>query len=411
MQNDNFKISSYIASPISMVIFLVLCFVFAYAGAPFLSGYLFFMFLLSVASFLWGRFSEKGIEVNLKAESYHAYPEQEMEMQFTLENNKALPLVWLEWIQEYPKNNCLGIPDNFEVCDISNPNAEEIIDPVLCRRFSFIRWYETIEWTSIFQAKRRGVYLPKTIDIRTGDGFGLSVRKKQCQLSSPPVFFIYPKKISVSTDIFFKNAWSASTGPYGTIEDVTVLKGTREYLQNDSFKRINWRLAARSDDLSVNIYETIAPRSVYFFVDTASFCGVSPDNEEFEETLSVVASLIEELCVMGMTVGLYLPVSAEGEGNLEGNTLSDCLLALAYADCEQADAHFSQESLLNLQSNQSGNIYYICYDGNASQCENVFTNVGISQYSIIAHGLLEPEDSEKRLSDVPMHLISDFKKV
>lgn len=411
MSNDNFKISSYLASPISMGILLVLCFVCAYANAPILSGYLFFMFLLSTISFVWGHFSEHGIAVNIEATSYHVHQGQDIEMQFTLQNNKALPLVWLEWIQEYPKNHCLSIPDDFEICDVTNPNAEEIIDPMLCKRFSFIRWYETVEWSSIFHANRRGVYLPQNINIHTGDGFGLSVRKKQCPLINPPIFVIYPKRIPVSTDIFFKSAWSASTGPYGTIEDVTVLKGTREYLQNDSFKRINWRMAARSDDLNVNIYETIAPRSVYFFVDTASFFGISEDNAEFEDTLSVVASLMEELFSMGMSVGLYLPTTTGEQGQLQANSLNDCLLSLAYADCDNTDVHFSQESLFQLQSGQSGTIYYICYDARVGQYDKIFTDVGISRYSIISHQLSDHTDEGNDLSDHNIHLVSAFKKV
>ncbi|WP_317856331.1 DUF58 domain-containing protein [Chakrabartyella piscis] len=408
MNNENYKVSSYIASPIFMGIAFVLCCACAYGGYIVLSGYLFFLFLLSVITFLWGRFSEHGISVDIKADSYHAYPDQEIAMDFTLQNDKSLPLVWLEWIQEYPTNNCLSIPDDFEVCDVTNPQAEEVMKPMLCKRFSFIRWYETITWTSKFQAKQRGVYLPKQVEIHTGDGFGLCVRKKQFQLLNPPIFVIYPKRIPVATNIFFKNAWSATTGSQGIIEDVTVLRGTREYQEQDSFKRINWRLAARGDELRVNQYETIAPKSVYFFVDTASFFGVSQDNAEFEDTLSVVGSLIEELFAMGMSVGVYLPSGTDEEmPYTESTNLSDCLLLLSYANCNLQDAKFNQERVANLYATQSGNIYYVCYDGNTTKADSLFDDVGIATYSVLAYK--EPEEND--VSEQQIHLLSTLKRI
>ncbi len=415
MNNANFKFSSYLTSPIFMVFALVCACVCAHAGLVVLSGYLFFLCLLALASFLWGRFSAHALDVTLKADTYRVYPEQEVTMQFSLCNNKLLPLVWLEWVQTYPPRGCLAAPDDFEVCDVTNPMAQTVITPMLCKRFSFIRWYETIEWTATFRAVRRGVYSPDTIALHTGDGFGLNVRKEHRTLTTPPVFVVYPRRVAVSTDAFFQNAWSASTGPRGVIEDVTVLRSTRAYQQNDSFKRINWRMAARGEELSVNLYDTIAPRSVYFFIDTASFFGLCPadaENEAFERTLSVVASLIAELSTLGMSVVLYLPVHSSDAPAAPQSECSECLLALARLKCDDASAHFSQQSLSRLYATQSGNIYYVCYD--AAQCaqrvEAMFEEVGISTFSLISctHPTQQSEGAPAATHHI--HLLSDFQK-
>lgn len=412
--NEQNKISSYFASPYFAGAMLFFAFVTAYFGNSILFGYLIFITLLSISAHLWGRFSSHGIAVDINAKSYRVYPDQDIEMEFTLKNDKLLPLMWLEWVQPYPPNHCLDVPEDFEVCDIKNPANGDVIGHVLGRRFSFIKWYSTMTWTSVFHASRRGVYIPQVVGTYTGDGFGLSVHKREFELPSPPVFVIYPKLVEVMTDSFFKNAWSASTGPHGVIEDVTVLKGIRDYERNDSFKRINWRIAARSDELYVNVYDTISPRSVYFFIDTATFCGVSDDNAEFEETLSVVGSLITELFSQDMSVAVYLPNMADGREHsvpLENTSADECLLALALCDCDDGEAQFSRQCMASLLASQSGNVYYICHDATSARFSSVLDDAGITRYSIISYA--EPDgDTVQAIdtSEVSVRKVADFKK-
>ena len=74
------------------------------------------------------------------------------------------------------------------------------------------------------------------------------------------------------------------------MEDLTVIRSTRNYMTTDSLKHINWRLAARGLPLSVNVYEDILPKNVHFLLDGESFGGNVPHWEELEETLSILAS-------------------------------------------------------------------------------------------------------------------------
>lgn len=413
MKNSD-RISSYLASPYFAGLALFFAFLCAYFGLPTLFGYLFFLFLVSLVAWLWGRWAERGIGVDMRAQSYRVYPGQDIQVAFTLKNDKWLPLMWLQWIQPAPPNDCLTCPPEFERRNIVDDVSGKIVERVLCKRFSFIKWYATVEWTATFHGARRGVYIPQTIQIHTGDGFGLSVRKKEYTLSTPPTFVIYPKRVAVRAEDFLKNAWSASTGPHGVIEDVTVVRGTRAYESKDSFKRINWRLAARGGELSVNVYDTISPRSVYFFIDTTTFCGVEGGAAAFEDTLSVVGSLVDELFELGMSVGLYLPVVNQGKGTditLEHTTREDCLLALALADCDHPEAHFSRQSMAHLASTQSGNIYYVCFDGAHAGGASLLEEAGLSQCSVLSHGVTQGGQAEDvGLLGMPLQCIDDFKK-
>lgn len=413
MNKQRDTISSYVATPGCAIALFLLALLCAYTGFAQAFGYLLFLSLLALAAHLWGRFSAQNIQVEVHAQSHRVYPGQDLEMAFTLKNNKALPLMWLQWIQPSPPNQCLAYPSDFQLEPVNHPETGKPLPPVLCKRFSFVGWYATLTWKATFHAQRRGVYVPDPIEIYTGDGFGLSSRRKTYPLATPPVFVVYPRRVPVRTQAFFRQTWSASTGPHGVIEDVTLLRGTRPYQQSDSFKRINWRMAARGGDLSVNLYEHISPRSVYFFLDTATFHGESPHQDAFEETLSVIGSLTSQLFELGMAVGLYLPTqkaSAHSPWDLEQTTQEDCLLALALAHCDNPDAQFDRQSMAQLLSTQSGNIYYVCHNVAQARCQALFEEVGIANYAIISHQEPTPEDlSTGPSTHSRIYRLADFK--
>lgn len=414
MIHDHNRSVSCIATPYGAVLFLVLAFVSVYGGFGLLGGFLLFVALVSISAYGWGQVAVHGVKVTIQGQTHQVYPGQSVELHYTLKNEKCLPLLWLELVQPYPPNGCLQAPEEFQVCKMPVEQEENLLRWVLCKRFSFIKWYAALSWTSVFQAVHRGVYHPEYIDIYTGDGFGLTVRTAQKKLDNSPVFVVYPQRVAVSTAVFFKNIWSASTGSQGTVEDVSVLRSTRDYLPQDYFKRINWRLAARGGPLSVNVYQRIAPRAVYFFVDTATFAGISPDNQAFEHTLSVVGSLISELFAQGMAVALYLPGERESTAfcvDLEQTSAPDCLLALALCDCTNPKAQFSQQSVANLLAGQAGSIYYVCYDQKTGRFPSLFEEVGISRFSIISHQEQnQGQASAIDTSEISVYQVSDFQR-
>ncbi len=406
-------ISSYILSPFFVGGCLVLTLISAYFGFVTLTAYLLFLFLLTFGGWRWMKLSTRGLSASIQSQSCRTYPGQEISMEFTLENQKNLPLTWLKWTQPAPPNGCLETPSDFEWKDIFDLSTGYAHAPILQKGFYSLEGQATLRWTSAFQAVRRGVYRPQWVELYTGDGYGFGAKKHRIDLPSPPTFVVYPKYVPVVTQPFFKSLWSATSGPQGTIEDVTLLRSTREYVTGDSFKRINWRLAAREGALSVNQYQTIAPRSVYFFIDTTTFFNCSDDNEEFEDTLSVIGSLVTELFAQGMSVALYFPTQG-GQDNLSvplsRSSPEECLLALAQATCDDHQGQFSSHHLAKLLSAQSGSVYYVCHDLSQTEAPRLFEDMGLSRYSVLCHRL--PEAGEDRVPlppQISQTLIADLK--
>ena len=145
-------------------------------------------------------------------------------------------------------------------------------------------------------------------------------------------FAVYPALVEVRPDLFLRNLWNADTGTRGVMEDVTVIRSTRDYQTSDSLRRINWRLTARGLPLSVNVYEDILPKSVHFIFDGESFSGAHPRPEELEDALSILASELVRLEGAQVRCGLSLSAGRGGEAvNLFAlsSTTEDLLCALA----------------------------------------------------------------------------------
>ncbi len=432
---QNKLISSYLLSPYFVGVCLILTLLSAYFGFVTLTSYLLFLFLLTLGGWRWLRLSTKGLSATLSAPSSRSYPGQYIEIDFTLENQKNLPLSWLKLSMPYPPNSCLDIPDDFQLEHIYPEALELIPTPVLQKGFYSMEGQASLRWTSRFYAARRGVYRPQWVELYTGDGYGLGAKKQHIALPTPPTVVVYPKYVPVVIQPFFQSLWSATSGPQGTIEDVTLLRSTRDYVTGDSFKRINWRLAARGGELSVNQYQTIAPRSVYFFIDTTTFY-VSPENldldldldleanlgrlkisegsEAFEDTLSVIGSLVTELFAQGMTVALYFPTDESQDDlsvPLSRSSPEECLLALSLCHCQNPTGQFSSHHLSKLLSAQSGSVYYVCQDLSRAEAPRLFEDMGLSRYSVLCHQLSSADQQSASLpSQISQMLIADLKE-
>ena len=116
-------------------------------------------------------------------------------------------------------------------------------------------WHQTLEWDSCWTARRRGIYPLDHVLLRSGDGFGLTQIEKPYPVERSPVFVVYPRIVPVRTDLFLQNLWDAKSGAKGYFEDPNVIRGERAYQSTDPWKRINWRMAARKEELEVKLYE------------------------------------------------------------------------------------------------------------------------------------------------------------
>ena len=291
--------------------------------------------VVGLISHIWGMYALSKLEISVQADSTVLSAGQSITIGYHIENNKALPLIWLEICQDVPKNDCLIPDEEMKLREFSEEEANYSgRKSAYMRRMAFLMGNSEADFECRWTGKRRGVYRPSDLVVRSGDGFGLTQSVGSIEGLAGKTFVVWPKLVPVDTSVFLRNIWSGRTGRFGWSEDISVLRDEREYQAGDNWKRIDWRTAARTDELYTKQFEMIRPQSILFIIETATF-------SDREEALSVAASLIFELSGKGMSVGLSLPATAGKEAVLlrpddPGTTLERCMYELSDHDCDTA---------------------------------------------------------------------------
>lgn len=335
-KNNLSRNSSLLVSGPALLLWFVLLLVSAVAGYELLAGlFLFFLLLFSFVRY-WASKAMKGVSLEVGCGVAQLFPGMETELEYKLKNNKLLPLVWLELSQQAAENGCVIPEESFESYEYFRSVGDSVEHIKAHKRsFSLVMGYESISLSTCWYARRRGLYRPQQLLLRSGDGFGLSQVEKNFPAELLPEIVVYPKRVPVDGDVFLRQDWEKSYGTAGFREDMSVLRGTRPYSYSDSWKRINWRMAARQPgELSVDYYETVQPASVMFVFDGESYCKYP---EKLEESLEILGSMLEVLCSKGVSCGLCLPKSAGFSAlcisHEQHRTSSELLYYLAGYDC------------------------------------------------------------------------------
>lgn len=308
MENKLSKNSSLLVSKTAICVWTVFFVLSAVAGYAVLSGlFLFFLLLFSFVRY-WSAKAMEGVSLEISCENRFLFPGMQTEIQYGFKNDKFLPLMWLELSQQAPEKECLVPDKSFEPYCYLKDVGEKIAEiNALRRSFSLIMGYESMTLSSTWHAVRRGIYCPEELLLRSGDGFGLCQVERYYPSGLLPEIVVYPKRVPVDWEMFLRQDWDKNYGAVGFKEDMSVLRGIRPYAITDSWKRINWRMAARQPgELQVNYYETVQPATAMFVLDGESYC----DNAgALESDLEIIASLIEQLSSKGVNCGLSLPKS------------------------------------------------------------------------------------------------------
>ena len=318
---------------------------------------------------LWGLHALRGLTVTVTPEAETLSVGKSVDVRYALQNDKLLPLVWVEVLHEIPARDCLVPDGSFARRQLPPEEAERTgRAEVYLRRLAFLPGGGSLEWETSWTGVRRGVYRPQNLVLRSGDGFGLTQATGEVGGLSGRVLVVWPKLIPVRIQPFLRLVWSGSAGRAGWTEDPTVVRGERDYVPGDPWKRIDWRIAARTDELMVRQYETIRPMSVLFVLDVASL-------EDAEDGISLVASVIRALSREGIDCGLALPVTGthaplvlrpdDPEVGAES-----CLFALAELDAETAGARFDEPAVLSAAAG-AGQVWIVTQSARRTSCASL----------------------------------------
>jgi uncharacterized protein (DUF58 family) len=283
--------------------------------------------LVAGACRLWAALTARNLKVRLEASRIRMFPGDETVISYKVTNQKFLPVLWVDVLQPLPLPACMMPEEDREQVKKMNDGertAFGVAEGETCllfqQRLSLVGSYQTAAYETRWKAVQRGIYSLENTRIYTGDGLGLTRYRLAPSEGSRKHFVIYPKIIPVNVERFLKNLWEGEWGSKGVMEDPSVIRLTRPYENSDSMKRMNWRLLARGQGLTVNQYEVISPRAMHFIFDGESFRrmasggtagGAEQGTDRLEEVLSILASMVLRLTEQGLDCGFSFP---EGDG-------------------------------------------------------------------------------------------------
>ncbi len=323
----NESLSCFLVQPFMIVVLFAISFAASYASFKSVSIFAFLSALICLLSNRWSSIVLDRVNVSADERIHTCYPGDVVTVKYKIKNDKWVPMLWAHFINDEPRNNAIEFDANMKE---------------RTRKLSRIMWFGEVGFECSYKALRRGIYTINGATIRSGDGFGLTQKEMRCPVNSPSVILIYPVLRGVTTDRFHKNLWAGASGSKGYVEDTSVLKSTRDYVETDSWKRIDWRSFARGVDLQTRLYENVRPDGVMFALDARSFHYIIEEtemvtelslegqqsgemlyhekivqkdvvHEEIENAISVIASLILQLAEEEIKCGLMLPASEDAD--------------------------------------------------------------------------------------------------
>ncbi len=254
------------------------------------------LMILGLATW-WQKRSLDGVIYKRKTFYKRAFPGEIIPLQIEIENRKVLPLTWLRVQDPWPK--AVG------------PDQEDILAPthlpdqgLLTNVFS-LRWYERARRQYTLKFRKRGKYKIGPVRMESGDLFGIFERSKE----QGPV-----ELLTVFPDLVpFEDLGLPADDPFGDrrsrrrlYEDLNQPIGVRDYLPEDSFRKVHWPATAHTGQLQVKVYQPTSANIMVVCLNVSTFArhweGTNPDL--LEHIIKVAATLITHGIEGGYRVGL-----------------------------------------------------------------------------------------------------------
>lgn len=303
-----------------LAVILLIVSVLAHQPLAFLAGL--FALVVGIVPEIWYRRALRYLVVRQQVSQRRAFFGETITLSLSVENQKLLPLPWLEIEDEIPAALTLLTG---RAAPTYKPSRMALINTLALWSFQRVtRRYR-------IRCAARGVHTFGPTLVRSGDPFGWLVREETVPASEQVM--VYPLIAPIEDfGLPSRHPFGEHTTPRRLLEDPLRFAGVREYVRGDDPRRIHWKATARAGELRSKIYEPSSQYRLLILLDINSYpvawLGLDPDIQEL--TISAAASLACWALDKGYTVGLLansLMAPLESEQSLsEGELLNQSVI-------------------------------------------------------------------------------------
>ena len=254
-------------------------------------------FVIAMVARIWSALSLEEITIDRSSSVDHAFQSDEIEITFTIENNKPLPVPWLE-INEYVPRGMLV--EGQKAVEQSYLGGAEI------KVSTALRPYERVRIKRKLTALSRGKYRLGKTRLRSGDLFGLYPSDASLDHTAWSIY-VYPRiKPLLGFSLMPQKPIGDSIARHQLWDDPSRPSGVREYRPGDPIKNIDWKTTARRNDIFVRQFDPSVSEQIVIFAEaiTTNVPWEGYRSDVLEGTMTAAASISSHALELGYKVGL-----------------------------------------------------------------------------------------------------------
>ncbi|MBO0778003.1 MAG: DUF58 domain-containing protein [Ktedonobacteraceae bacterium] len=289
-----------------------------------------FTFMVGLIPELWYRRALRHLTARQWVNQRHLFFGEEVTLAMSIENQKLLPLPWLQ------VDNKITPPLALSRTHTSTPSLQKTPQDTLAS--SWLLWsLQRVTRYYRMHAQARGFHIFGPVRMRSSDPFGWL--ETEVTIPYGEALLVYPLIAPLEAfGLSSIHPLGDYSSHYPLLEDPLRIAGVRDYQIGDDPRRIHWKATARLGELQSKIYEPSSLRRFLVLLDTYNH---SPDLRETDKdiqelTISVAASFAMWALDEGYMVGLLANSSmimipsrfAEGATTKAGRPLADTVEAL-----------------------------------------------------------------------------------
>src|SRR6266568_3065035 len=257
-----------------------------------------FAFVIASVPEIWYRLALRHLALRQQVNQRYAFFGETLTLSISVENQKLLPLPWLELEDE--------IPEHLTLLTGHTSPTYKVNRVMLVNTFSL--WpFQRVTRRYRFCCSARGVYTFGPATVRSGDPFGWLTREERVRVRE--TLLIYPLVAPIeSFGLPPRHPFGERATPRRLLEDPLRVAGVREYVRGDDPRRIHWKATARAGELRSKIYEPSSQYRLLILLDINTYpepwMGLDPEIQEL--TIATAASIAMWALDEGYTVGLLV---------------------------------------------------------------------------------------------------------
>lgn len=256
---------------LTLLVLLVLSFIFAMFQGGFVSWFLFFsLFVLTVLTCLWSYNWFKGLQVERTVSTKQAVAGDTLKVTVTLNNAKPwIPYAYL-WMEE-----------RLEDKRMIKKTPSLLVFPWFKRKL--VLDYE-------LDKLPRGVLQFRELTLVTGDPFGFVQKRRTFPVEEQ--ILVYPQYKEIASWSWEKGEQLGRLRSKQPWQEQAFASGIRNYIPGDRLSHIHWKASARFQSLKTKEFEQSQSTDFIFFLDREAGAYPADDELLFELGVSLTASLV-----------------------------------------------------------------------------------------------------------------------